>query len=71
MKAFIAKATTDFGELEKFFADSEEQFKLLVTLYGEDPKTTPEEFFTALNKFLAAYPHCTLCNPSSFVCILH
>jgi hypothetical protein len=55
MKAFIAKAKSEFEELEKFFVESEEQFKALTILYGEDPKITPEEFFTALAKFMAAY----------------
>lgn len=58
MKSFIAQSAIEFAELEKFFAESEEQFKVLVMLYGEDPKTTPEEFFTALGKFMAAYEKC-------------
>jgi hypothetical protein len=55
MKAFIAKAKAEFEEIEKFFAETEEKFKALTILYGEDPKITPEEFFTALGKFMAAY----------------
>ncbi len=55
MKAFLTQTKNEFEEIEKWFTEAEEQFKQLAVLYGEDPKTTPEEFFSSLGKFLTAY----------------
>lgn len=49
----LANLKGDMKELEELAAKVQEEFKSLVTLYGEDPtKSKPEEFFGIIGQFM-------------------
>lgn len=52
----IEECKKQFEDLEKLYSRTTEDFKELVTVYGEDPITSkPEEFFGTINDFLLQY----------------
>ncbi|KAJ3096868.1 hypothetical protein HDU97_005466 [Phlyctochytrium planicorne] len=56
LKGFCESGQTAYEDLDSKFKAAEKEFEALVTLYGEDPKTTtPEEFFGIFFKFVQSF----------------
>nr|KAJ3420068.1 hypothetical protein HK105_006158 [Polyrhizophydium stewartii] len=55
MTDFLEKATKIYESLNERFKTAEKEFEKAINLYGEDPQTTPEDFFGIFDKFTKAY----------------
>jgi len=52
MPASIKESQQKLEELEKLYQGVDESYKSIAVFYGEDPKTPPEKFYTAITDFI-------------------
>ncbi|ORX92728.1 FH2-domain-containing protein [Basidiobolus meristosporus CBS 931.73] len=65
MKEFMVHAQEDFSNMDVKFKAMEVAYQEIVTLYGEDPKSTaPEEFFGVFKSFITLFAKASKDNAS-------
>jgi len=67
---FLETAKADFEDLDKKFKRMDEAYQAVLAFFAEDPKTTPEEFFAMILKFLELAAVCQLWPSGHGECVL-